>query len=98
MPDSTSEKLPSLKHLAYQLWEARGRPQGSAESDWLDAERQLSAQQRSITRTADAVVETALLDTFPASDPPASHLPDTPPSNASEKWEAAGRARIAGAE
>ena len=29
--------------LAYQLWEARGCPEGSPEEDWLRAERQLAA-------------------------------------------------------
>jgi len=33
-------------------------------------------------------VDDTLADTFPASDPPASHLPDVPPSNAEAKWEA----------
>jgi len=33
-------------------------------------------------------LDDALADTFPASDPPASHLPDVPPSNAEAKWEA----------
>ena len=27
--------------LAYQLWEERGRPSGSSEEDWFEAERQL---------------------------------------------------------
>ena len=30
----------------------------------------------------------AVENTFPASDPPASQLPDEPPANASAKWEA----------
>jgi hypothetical protein len=32
-------------------------------------------------------------ESFPASDPPSSHLPDEPPSNAAAKWAAA---RVAG--
>lgn len=37
---------PTLQHekiarLAYRLWEERGRPLWSADSDWLHAERQL---------------------------------------------------------
>jgi Protein of unknown function (DUF2934) len=35
----------SIGELAYQLWQARGCPQGTAEQDWLDAERQLRAKQ-----------------------------------------------------
>ena len=29
--------------LAYQLWQARGCPQGSPEVDWLEAEQQIRA-------------------------------------------------------
>jgi hypothetical protein len=32
--------------LAYALWERRGRPEGSAEQDWLEAEQQLTAQEQ----------------------------------------------------
>jgi hypothetical protein len=39
----------SIGELAYHLWQARGCPEGSAEQDWLDAERQL----RSAPRAAD---------------------------------------------
>jgi len=31
----------AIAKLAYQLWEERGRPLGSAEGDWYEAERQL---------------------------------------------------------
>jgi hypothetical protein len=37
----------SIAELAYQLWIARGQPQGSHEQDWLEAERQLGATQKS---------------------------------------------------
>lgn len=30
-----------IANLAYALWQARGCPQGSAEEDWTEAERQL---------------------------------------------------------
>lgn len=95
MTDFHSSTSASLSALAYQIWEARGRPQGSAESDWLEAERQLAAAPRS-ARSEDAKIEGASKDSFPASDPPASHIPDTPPSNADEKWEAAGIQRSSG--
>lgn len=36
-------------------------------------------------------VDEAVLESFPASDPPASRLPDEPPVNAEAKWEAARR-------
>ena len=35
----------SIAELAYHLWNARGRPRGSVEEDWLEAERQLAAQE-----------------------------------------------------
>jgi hypothetical protein len=33
----------SIGELAYRLWQSRGCPEGTAEQDWLDAERQLRA-------------------------------------------------------
>ena len=36
----------SIGELAYSLWQSRGCPDGSAEQDWLDAEKQLKAAQR----------------------------------------------------
>jgi hypothetical protein len=32
----------TIRSLAYQLWHARGCPHGSAELDWLAAERQVT--------------------------------------------------------
>jgi hypothetical protein len=63
----------SIGELAYRLWQSRGCPEGTAERDWLDAERQLLAIQ----------------GTFPAGDPPSSHGPDQPPANADAEWKAA---------
>lgn len=83
----------SIGELAYSLWQARGCPEGSAERDWLDAEKQLrSAQRAADARAAPAAsdaTDRSLQDTFPASDPPASHRPDEPPANADAKWKAA---------
>lgn len=31
----------AIQDLAYQLWKAHGCPEGSAEQNWLEAERQL---------------------------------------------------------
>lgn len=31
----------SIHTLAYEIWESRGRPNGSADSDWFEAERRL---------------------------------------------------------
>src|SRR5882757_5932768 len=33
----------SIAELAYRLWQARGCPDGTAEQDWLEAEKQLQA-------------------------------------------------------
>ena len=91
----------SIGELAYSLWQARGCPEGSAERDWLDAERQLrsaqganqsrapeSSSSDAVDRSLDAI-DRALKETFPASDPPASQRADEPPANADAKWKAA---------
>jgi Inner membrane protein YgaP-like, transmembrane domain len=39
--------------------------------------------------SSEQAIDCAVDDSFPASDPPASRLPDEPPSNAQAKWEAA---------
>jgi hypothetical protein len=84
----------SIAELSYQLWVARGRPHGSAEVDWLEAERLLSKGGADPPMEINAKVEQSLKDTFPASDPPSSHIPDKPPSNADAKWKAAGIKRV----
>jgi hypothetical protein len=33
----------SIAGLAYQLWEKRGRPEGSPDKDWYRAEQELTA-------------------------------------------------------
>ena len=72
----------SIGELAYQLWQARGCPQGSAEQDWLEAERRLdaAAPKYPVTAnqpvTASKEIEDSLKSTFPASDPPATQRPD----------------------
>jgi hypothetical protein len=74
----------TISDLAYALWQSRGCPEGTAESDWAEAERQFLS-----TRTPSPDIDGELKDSFPASDPPASHIPDEPPINAGEKWAAA---------
>jgi hypothetical protein len=83
----------SISELAYQLWSARGRPHGSEEEDWLEAERQLAvaADINADGGRRDRAIDMSLKESFPASDPAASHIPDLPPSNAAEKWSAAGK-------
>jgi hypothetical protein len=80
-----------IRELAFQLWVARGCPEGRADQDWLEAESQLSAGEPTQAASTKGV-DDALKDTYPASDPPASHLPDEPPANAEAKWEAAAAA------
>jgi Protein of unknown function (DUF2934) len=43
-PESLSQSGLSNEtaNLAYALWERRGRPDGSADVDWFEAERQLT--------------------------------------------------------
>ena len=89
-----------IGELAYRLWQARGCPEGSAEQDWLNAEKQLrsvslAAEARAVATASDAI-DSSLQETFPASDPPASHLPDEPAANAGAKWKAAGTAQAFG--
>jgi hypothetical protein len=81
----------SIAKLAYHLWNARGRPHGSEEEDWLEAERQLAAEAEANVGDAgrESTIDASLKETFPASDPAASHIPDLPPSNAEAKWSAA---------
>lgn len=87
----------SIGELAYRLWQARGCPDGTAEQDWLEAEKQLEAGRAVRAHSAEAV-DDSLKNTFPASDPPASHLPDVPPANAAAQWKAAERADASRAE
>ena len=48
---------------------------------------------KSARKAKDTTGEEAGKESFPASDPPASGLPDKPPRNADEKWKAARKAR-----
>ena len=49
----------------------------------------LSKKSARSARRLDRAIDDSLEGTFPASDPPASHLPDEPPINADAKWRAA---------
>ncbi len=80
-----------IRELAYQLWLQRGSPRGAADADWLEAERQIAAAEPTPAASSTGV-DDALRDTYPASDPPSSHLPDEPPANAEAKWQAAAAA------
>jgi Protein of unknown function (DUF2934) len=73
----------AVAEKAYELWQARGRPMGSAEQDWYEAQRLLSDAAGSAAASADE----AGIESFPASDPPSTHSGDEPPSNAGDKWK-----------
>lgn len=75
----------SIQILAYQIWEERGRPDGFAEACWREAEQLRREQKARAAKTADDASKAS----FPASDPPASHIPDVVPVNADDKWAAA---------
>jgi hypothetical protein len=83
----------AIRELAYYLWELDGRRDGPAESYWLQAERQLSQADPSTKATTPRAVDDSIKQSFPASDPPASRIPDKPPVNAEAKWEAAGKSK-----
>ena len=66
----------SIGELAYRLWQARGCPEGSAEQDWLDAEKQLqSAQRAAESRTVESLtVESRRVDPQAAAEARAGDL------------------------
>lgn len=76
----------AVRDLAYRLWEERGRPEGRSEELWYEAERQLQGREQ-----PSKGVDEAIRESFPASDAPASGLPDKPPANADEKWASAAK-------
>ena len=79
----------AVRDLAYSLWEQRGKPEGDTERHWYEAERLLGAE----PRTDNQRVDESVRESFPASDAPASGVPDKPPANADKKWAAADAAK-----
>jgi len=82
-------KQKSVAELAYELWHARGCPHGSPEIDWHEAETiRLSSTGAAKPVPFETKIDESEIGSFPASDPPASHGADEPPSNAGAKWKA----------
>lgn len=85
----------SIGELAYHLWQARGCPEGSAEQDWLDAEKQLkSAPRNAEPRAAEprAAEPRAATPTGTA-----GQRTDEPPANVEAKRKAAAAPRTGSA-
>ena len=80
----------SIGELAYHLWQARGCPEGSAEQDWLDAEKQLkSAPRNNEPRAAEPRAATPTAS--------AGQRTDEPPANVEAKRKAAAAPRTGSA-
>jgi len=77
----------SIGELAYHLWQARGCPEGSAEQDWLDAEKQL----KSAPRAAEPRAAT------PTASASSGQRTDEPPANVEAKRKAAAAPRTGSA-
>ena len=76
----------SIGELAYHLWQARGCPEGSAEQDWLNAEKQLKLAPRAAeSRTA----EPRAAESRTAATASAGQRTDEPPASADAKRKAA---------
>jgi hypothetical protein len=76
----------SIGELAYHLWQARGCPEGSAEQDWLNAEKQLKLAPRAAEpRTA----EPRAAESRSAAAAAAGQRTDEPPASADAKRKAA---------
>jgi hypothetical protein len=77
-----------------QLREAQAAARTEARTEGTAAALESAAEPEARIIEETLVVESrrvddSLRDTFPASDPPASQMPDEPPANADEKWKAA---------
>ena len=85
----------SIGELAYHLWQARGCPEGSAEQDWLDAEKQLKSAPHTVE---PRTVEPRTIEPRTA-EPKASagQRTDEPPANVEAKRKAAAAPRTGSA-
>jgi hypothetical protein len=53
-PPSPKTPAEEIGALAYQLWQARGCPEGSAEDDWYRAEEELQGARKTDTQARAA--------------------------------------------
>ncbi len=62
----------AVRELAYELWLARGRPEGSPEADWYAAELHFSEQETfAAAREVEAMLDSMTTDTGDAAAAPA---------------------------
>jgi hypothetical protein len=70
-----------IQILAYRLWEARGRPEGSADRDWLEAERQvLQARGAAASPAPDTQMNTPKMKIRAGATPRAPAAPQARPT------------------
>ncbi len=62
--DLQQTRLERAQKRAYALWEQAGCPEGQNEEFWVQAERDIGADENDYDKV--------LADSFPASDPPAN--------------------------
>jgi hypothetical protein len=82
----------TIGELAYHLWQARGCPEGTAEQDWLAAEKQLKSAPRTVEPRATEPRATEPRATEPRAATPtasAGQRTDEPPASADAKRKAA---------
>jgi ferredoxin len=69
--EHSQEALQSIREMAYRFWEEAGRPEGSSEEFWRDAELRYCALHHCADNPEVAgVVQEASEQSFPASDAP----------------------------
>jgi hypothetical protein len=80
----------SIAELAYQLWDARGRPHGSEEEDWLEAEQQLARAKEldAADLKREGGADSSLKEPFPAREPDSALSATKSTASGAERGEA----------